>query len=84
MLFLVYILSLGNLSITDEREYAIITNSDLGLIVDPYLLNPDDLFIVGLQVVPDFEDLVESQNHIMEEHESIGSQHWNAIKVVIK
>ena len=68
-------LEYSDVSCTDEPEYTIITNSDLGLVVDPYLLNPDDLLDVGWQVVPDFEDLVESQNHIMEEHESIGSQH---------
>ena len=36
---------------TDEREYAIITDSDLGLTVNPFPLNPDDLLDVGGQVV---------------------------------
>ena len=32
---------------TDEREYAIITDSNLGLTVNPFLLNPDNLLDVG-------------------------------------
>ena len=52
---------------TDEREYAIITDSDLGLTVNPFPLNPDDLLDVGGHVVPDFEELVDSYNHVMEE-----------------
>ena len=32
---------------TDEREYALITNSELGLTVNPFPLNPEDLLDVG-------------------------------------
>ena len=39
-------------------------------------MNPDDLLDVGGQVVPDFEELVDSHNHIMEEYEPIVSQHF--------
>ena len=56
---------------TDEREYAIITDSEQGLTV-----NPDDLLDVGGQIIPDFEELVDSCNHIMEECESNFSQHF--------
>ena len=61
---------------TDEREYAIITDSDLGLTVNPFPLNPDDLLDVGGHVVPDFEELVDSYNHVMEECETNFSQHF--------
>ena len=54
---------------TDEREYAIITDSELGLTVNTLPLNPDDLLDVGGQVIPDFEELVDSCNHIIEECE---------------
>ena len=52
---------------TDEREYALITNSELGLTVNPFPLNPDDLLDVGGQIIPDFEELVDSCNHVMED-----------------
>ena len=61
---------------TDEREYAIITDSDLGLTVNPFPLNPGDLLDVGGHVVPDFEELVDSYNHVMEECETNFSQHF--------
>ena len=32
---------------TDEREYAIITNTALGLTVNPFPLNPEDLLDMG-------------------------------------
>ena len=44
---------------TDEREYAIIADSELGLTVNPFPLNPCDLLDVGGQIIPDFEDLVD-------------------------
>ena len=61
---------------TDEQEYAIIADSDLGLTVNPFPLNPDDLLDVGGHVVPDFEELVDSYNHVMEECETNFSQHF--------
>ena len=39
---------------TDEQEYALITDSELGLTVNPFPLNPDDLLDVGGQIIPDF------------------------------
>ena len=56
---------------TDEQEYAMVTNSELGLTVNPFLLNPADIIDVGGRVVPDFEELVDPDNHIMEDHEPI-------------
>ena len=56
-------------SLTDKREYAIIVDSELGRTVNPFSLNPDDLLDVGGQVIPDFEDLVDSCNHVLEECE---------------
>ena len=88
-------LEYSDVSWTNEREYTIITNSDLGLIADPFPLISDDFLDVRWPVVPDVEDLVESQNHIIEEHESIdlnirmlaklpSSDHPGAIEVLSK
>ena len=41
-------------SLTDERDYALITNSELGLPVNPFPLNPEDLLDVGGEIIPDF------------------------------
>ena len=68
---------------TDEREYALITNSELGLTVNPFPLNPDDLLDVGGQIIPDFEELVDSCNHVMEECESNFSQHFCGVHKAI-
>ena len=38
---------------TDEREYAIVVDSELGLTVNPFLLNPCDLLDVGGQIILD-------------------------------
>ena len=51
---------------SDEREYALITENDPGLTVNLFPLNPEDLFDVGGETIPDFEELVDSCNHIME------------------
>ena len=61
---------------TDEREYAIITNTELRLTVNPFPLNPEDLLDVGGEIIPDFEELVNSCNHIMEEFDPGYSQHF--------
>ena len=68
---------------TDEREYAIITDSELGLTVNPCPLNPDDLLDVGGQVIPDFEELVDSCNHVLEERENNFSQHFCGVHKAI-
>ena len=69
---------------TDEQEYALITKSELGLTVNPFPLNPDDLLDVGGEIIPDFEELVDSCNHIMGEFESNFSQHFcGAHKAII-
>ena len=44
---------------TDEREYAMIPNSELGLTVNPFPLNLADIIDVGGRVVPDFEELAD-------------------------
>ena len=68
---------------TDEQEYAIIPDSELGLTVNPFPLNPCDLLDVGGQIVPDFEDLVDSCNHILEEYETNISQHFCGVHKAI-
>ena len=69
---------------TDEQEYAVIADSELGLTVNPFPLNPCDLLHVGGQIIPDFEDLVDSCNHVLEECETNLSQHFcGAHKAII-
>ena len=68
---------------TDEREYALITNSELGLTVNPLPLNPDDLLDVGGEIIPDFEELEDSCNHIMEEFEYFSQHFCGAHKAII-
>ena len=60
---------------TDEREYAIITNTKLGLTVNLFSLNPEDLL--------DFEELVNSCNHIVEEFDPTYSQHFCGVHKAI-
>ena len=68
---------------TDERVYAIITDAELGLTVNPFPLNPDDLLERGRQVIPDFEELVDSCNHVLEECETNFSQHFCGVHKAI-
>ena len=69
---------------TDEREYAMITNSEIGLSVNPFPLNPADIIDVGGRVTPDFEELVDRDNHFMKDYEPIISQHFcGAHKAII-
>ena len=56
---------------TDEREDAILTNSELELTVNPFPLNPDNLLDLVEQIIPDFEEFVDSCNHVLEECESL-------------
>ena len=68
---------------TDEREYTLITNVELGLTVNPFPLNPEDLLDVGGEIIPNFEELVDSCNHIMEEFDSGYSQHFCGVHKTI-
>ena len=61
---------------TDERKYAVITDTDLGLTIYAFPLNPEDIFNVGGEIVPDFEELVNSCNHVMEGLYPTYSQHF--------
>ena len=45
---------------TDEREYPVVTNTKLGLTVNPFPLNPEDIIDLGGELVLDFEELVNS------------------------
>ena len=45
-----------------------IADSELGLTVNPFPLNPEDIIDVGGRVVPDFEERVDCDNHVIEEH----------------
>ena len=45
---------------TDERQYAMIVDVELGLSVHPFPLNPQDILDVGGEITPDFEELVDS------------------------
>ena len=60
---------------TDKREYAVITDNELGLTVNPFPINPEDILDMGGEIEPDFKELVNSFNHVMEEIDSIYSQH---------
>ena len=68
---------------TDEREYALVTNSELGLTVNLFPLNPEDLLDMGGEIIPDFEELVDSCNHVMEEFDSNFSQHFCGVHKAI-
>ena len=46
-------------------------------------MNPEDIFDVGGQVVPDFEERIDWDNHIMEEHGSTVSQHFCGVHKAI-
>ena len=61
----------------------IITDSELGLTVNPFPWNPDDLLDVRGQVIPDFEELVDSCNHVIEECETNFSQHFCGVHKAI-
>ena len=41
------------------------------------MLNPEDIIDVGGRVDPDFEERVDCDNHIIEDHESGFSQHFS-------
>ena len=67
----------------DEREYAIITNTELDLTVNPFPLNSEDLLDMGGEIVPDFEVLVNSCNHVMEELDPSYSQNFCGVHEAI-
>ena len=84
MLSLEYTPRLWSLIIwTDEREYAMIADAGLGLMLNPFLLNPDDIIDAGGRVDPDFEERVDHDNHIMEDHEAGFSQHFCGVHKAI-
>ena len=51
----------------DARQYAMITDVELGLTVHPCPINLQDILDVGGVIIPDFEALVYSCNHVLEE-----------------
>ena len=59
----------------DEREYAVVADSEL-LTVHPFPINPQDILDVGGEIEPNFEELVNSCNHVMEELDPTYSQHF--------
>ena len=67
----------------DKREYAVIADNELGLTVHPFPINPQDILDVGGEIEPDFEELVNSCNHIMEELDPGYSQHFYGVHKVI-
>ena len=50
-----------------EKQYAMITDAELGLTFHPFPINPQDILDVGGVIIPDFEELVYSCNHVLEE-----------------
>ena len=46
-------------------------------------MNPEDLLDVGGEIIPDFEELVDSCNHIMEEFDPGYSQHFCGVHKAI-
>ena len=60
-----------------------ITDNELGLTVNLFPINPEDILDVGGEIEPDFEELVNSCNHVMEELDSTYSQHFCGVHKVI-
>ena len=50
---------------TDEKEYSVIADNELGLTVHLFPINPQDILNMGGEIEPDFEELVNSCNQIM-------------------
>ena len=67
----------------DERQYAMITNVELGLTVHPFPLNSQDILDVGGVILPYFEELVDSCNHVFEELDLSYSQHYCGVHKAI-
>ena len=55
---------------TDEQEYAIIADAELGFKINPFPLNQGDILDAGGRIDPDFEERVDCNNHVMEDHEA--------------
>ena len=60
-----------------------IADAKLRLTLNPFPLNPDDIIDAGGRVDPDFEDRVDCDNHIMEDHETSFSQHFCGVHKAI-
>ena len=60
-----------------------IADSELGLTVNPFSQNPEDIIDVGGRIVPDFEEHVDCDNHVVEEHEPVISQHFCGVHKAI-
>ena len=56
---------------------------ELGLTVNLFPVNPADIIDVGGRVVPNFEERVNCDNHIMEDHETVFSQHFCGVHKAI-
>ena len=52
-----------------------IADKELGLTVHPFPFNPQDILDVGGEIKPDFEELVNSCNHVMVELDPTYSHH---------
>ena len=60
-----------------------VANEELGLTVHPFPFNPQDILDVGGDLNPDFEELVNSCNHVMEELDPSYSQHYCGVHKAI-
>ena len=60
-----------------------IPEEELGLIVHPFPFNPQDVLDVAGEINPDFEEVVNSCNHIMEELDPSYSQHYRGVHKAI-
>ena len=68
---------------TDERQYALITEVELGLTVYLFPINPQNILECGGIIVPNFEELVDSSHHVLEELDPSYSQHYCGVHKAI-
>ena len=64
---------------TDEREYDMITDDELGLTVHPFPFNPQDILDVGGQIKPDLRNC----NYVLEELDPTYLQHYCGVHKAI-
>ena len=60
-----------------------VANEELGLTVHLFTFNPQDILDVGGEINPDFDELVNSCNHVMEEPDPSYSQHYCGVHKAI-
>ena len=69
---------------TNERQYPMFTDVELGLTVHPFPINSLDILNVGGEITSEFEDSVDSVNHVLEELYPSYSQYFCRVHIAIK